>query len=93
MLKLPDDFEDYEAIVEAKGWFSEARLDQSGKTWRLTFYDHGRLAQEVDDAIRAGKLFFEPNLVVVESVTRSRMEQAANWLVETGQLDGLAPVK
>ena len=31
------------------------------------------------------KCFFEPNLVVVQSVTRSEMERAAEWLVQSGQ--------
>jgi hypothetical protein len=77
-LLLPRDFDDYEWEVRAKGFFSEARLSVSGTRYRLNFYDCVRLSQEIESELQRGRVFFEPNLVVVSSVTRSDMERAAD---------------
>ena len=81
-LVLPCEFDDYEWEVKAKGFFSEARLSVSGKRYRLTFYDPVRLSQEIEDELKRGELFFELNLVIVSSVTRSDMERAVESLMK-----------
>ena len=88
---LPADFSDYEWEVQAKGWFSEARITASGKHYRMNFYGPVRLGQEIESELERGGVFFEPNLVIVPSVTRSDMERAARYLVESGQLSSLIP--
>ena len=88
---LPDDFDDYEWEVKAKGCFSETRLIISGKNYRLNFYDPVRLGQEIVREIETGSVFFEPNVVVIKSVTRSDMQQAVETLLQSGQLTGLIP--
>jgi hypothetical protein len=80
---LPTDFADHEWEVEAKGWFSGATMVLSGKHYRLNFYDVVRLSQEIESELDRGSIFFEPNLVVVKSVTGSHMEQAARQLAES----------
>jgi hypothetical protein len=89
-LLFPGDFSDYEWEVKAKGSFSEARLAVSGKHYRLNFYDPVRLQQEIESELQCGLVFFEPNLVVVNSVTRSDMERAAEALVQSSQLSLIA---
>jgi len=84
-LVLPGDFDGYEWEVKAKGFFSEARLSVSGKRYRLTFYDPIRLSQEIEGELQRGELFFEPNLLIVNSVTRSGMERAVEALIKSGQ--------
>jgi hypothetical protein len=86
---LPADFDDYEWEVKAKGWFSEARMSVSGKTYRLSFYDAVRLGQEIESELQRGSVFFEPNLVVIQAVTRSDMERAAELLVQSGHVASL----
>lgn len=81
---LPADFADYEWEVSAKGWFSEALITIAEKQYRVTFYDAVRLSQEIESALENNTLFFEPNLVVVRSVTRAEMERAAEQLVHAG---------
>jgi len=88
-LVFPGDFDDYEWDVEAKGFFTEARLSASGKHYRLNFYDRVRLQQEIESQLQRGGVFFEPNLVVVGSVTRSDMERAADVLMRSGQAASL----
>jgi len=81
-LVLPEDFHDYEWEVEAKGYFTEAKLSASGKNYRLNFFESVRLQQEIKSDLERVGVFFEPNLVVVSSVTRANMERAAEVLVQ-----------
>lgn len=83
---LPSDFADYEWEVTAKGCFSEARISVAGKQYRLNFYDPVRLGQEIESELERGGVFFEPNLVIVRSVTRVDMQRAAEQLVQSDQL-------
>lgn len=80
---LPADFADYEWEVEAKGWFSQATLIVAGRRYRLNFYDPVRLSQTIEDHLERDGSFFEPNLVVVKSVTGSHMERAAERLAQS----------
>lgn len=89
LLKLPEDFDAYGWEVEAKGWFSDARLSLSGKEYRINFYDPARLAQEIADEHERGAVFCEPNLVVVRKVTRSAMHNAVEELVKSGRIGSL----
>jgi hypothetical protein len=82
-LELPDDFEDYGWEVEAKGWFSEARVIASDARYRINFYDPARLSQEIQDELASGRIFFEPNVIIVRAVTRANMERAAEELVRS----------
>jgi len=88
-LEFPKGFDDYASELESKGWFSEARLSFLGKKYRLSFYDPARLGQEVDADIQRGGVFFEPNIVVIPSLTRSNMEDAVAQLVESGGVNSL----
>ena len=83
---LPADFADREWEVEAKGWFPGAVMIVSGKYYQLIFYDPVRLGQEIASQLERGSIFFEPNLVVVKSVTGPNMEQAARQLAESDQV-------
>src|SRR5215510_4449472 len=88
-LILPEDFDEYEWEVTSKGWFGNALLNFSGRVFRLRFFDPVRLSQEIEDELKRGQAFFEPNLIVVRSVTRSEMDRAAELLVRSGQTSSL----
>ncbi|WFU83267.1 hypothetical protein QA645_11150 [Bradyrhizobium sp. CIAT3101] len=75
--------------MEAKGWFSDARIIASGARYPINFYDPVRLGQQIQDELALGRIFFEPNLVVVAAVTRANMETAAKALVQSGGLSSL----
>ncbi|UPK05137.1 hypothetical protein [Bradyrhizobium sp. 170] len=85
-LELPTDFEDYEWTLESKGWFSEARIVVTERRYQINFYDLARFTQTVEGEFERGQIFFEPNLVIVPSVTRAHMERAAEELVQSGQI-------
>ena len=86
-LCLPEDFDDYASDVRAKGCFSEAWITADGARYRIDFYDPVRLRQDVELTFKDGhSLFFEPNLVVIQEVTRAEMEKAANLLLHPAHL-------
>lgn len=86
-LTFPDDFDDFEWEVKSKGWFGDAKLNLLGKQYRLNFYDPVRLGQEIESELHRRTAFFEPNLVVIQSVTRSAMKSAVEILVRSGGAD------
>jgi hypothetical protein len=86
---FPEGFDDYASEVQSKGWFSDVRLVFLGKRYRITFYDAVRLGQEIQEEIQRGGIFFEPNLVVVESIGRQSIENAIQLLIETEKVSSL----
>ncbi|WP_271200024.1 hypothetical protein [Methylopila turkensis] len=88
-LVLPVDFDECASIVRCKGWFSDVKAIVGGARYSLTFYDPARLGQEIENEMEARGIFFEKNLIVVRSVTRSNMEKALVFLVATGQIAAL----
>jgi len=88
-LELPADFENYAREVEAKGWFSEARIITAERRYKISFYDLARLTQQIEGEFERGQIFFEPNLVIVQSITPACMERAAAELVQSGQVISL----
>ncbi|MFD1703939.1 hypothetical protein ACFSCV_13095 [Methylopila henanensis] len=88
-LVLPVDFDECEAIIIAKGWLSDVKAVVGEARYSLTFYDPVRLVEEAEDEMEKGGIFFEQNLVIVRSVTRSNMEKALVFLVTTGQIAAL----
>lgn len=90
-LTFPDGFEEYEWLLPSKGWFPGARLTVAGRTYSLTFYDKERLHQTIEEDVSARSVFFETNLVILESVTRYNMLRAAEYLIRSDQLSLLAP--
>ncbi|MFI6928098.1 hypothetical protein ACIBIZ_49795 [Nonomuraea spiralis] len=60
-------------------------IEWNGQCYRPVFYDPVRLGQEVADELARGTGFFrEPNLVVVDQVTRDCMEAAITALADNG---------
>jgi hypothetical protein len=90
-LTFPDDFDDYEWEVKSKGWFGDAKLKLLGKECRLNFYDPVRLGQEIESELHCRTAFFEHNLIVIQSVTRSDMKSAVEILVQSGEAGLLVP--
>ena len=88
-LVFPQGFDDYASEAHSKGWFSEARLTFQEKQHRINFYDPTRLRQEIEGEFQRGSVFFEPNLVVVPSVTRQNMEKAIEILIQSGGIRAL----
>src|SRR5262245_18385048 len=92
-IDFPAYFVDEAPLIEAKGWFADARVRWEGRVHRPVCSDPVRLAQEVADELAGSDPYFsEANLVVVERVTRPTTEAAvaaiasrrfAEWIPES----------
>ncbi|MFF5211952.1 hypothetical protein [Streptosporangium sp. NPDC000396] len=79
----PDYFDEEAPIIEDKGWFADVLVEWNGQSYRPVFYDPIRLGQTIADELRSRASFFrEPNLIVIDQVTRDHMEAAIAVLVE-----------
>ncbi|RKI45741.1 hypothetical protein D7Y27_09805 [Corallococcus sp. AB004] len=91
VLEFPPGFEDSDWEVEAKGWLPGVVAVIHGRRYTLTVYDPARLTQDVDEALKGGRVFLERNLVVVASVTRERIASGIQEIVQTGRVGDLRP--
>lgn len=91
ILQFPPGLEDYDWEVEAKGWLPGVVAVIDDRRYTLTVYDPARLAQDVEDVLKEGGAFLEPNLVVVASVTRESIASAIQEIVQTGRVVHLCP--
>ncbi|KVN90173.1 hypothetical protein WJ70_18580 [Burkholderia ubonensis] len=72
---------------EEKGFLEGVHVTSEGGDVQLNFYDMTRFAQDAADSVRNNGFFYMAGVVIVESVSRTHMEAAAQRIVE----DGLAP--
>lgn len=89
VLEFPPGFEDYAWEVESKGWLRGVVAVIDGRRYTLTVYDPVRLAQDVEEELKLGAVFLEPNLVVVASVTREHIAAAVREIVRGGRVGEL----
>jgi hypothetical protein len=90
-LELPQYFDEYAWEVESKGWLQGVIATIDGRRYLLTFYDPTRLSQDIEEQLVREQCFFEPNLIVVRSVTREYIEASVAAIVATGGQAALAP--
>jgi hypothetical protein len=84
-MRWPDYFDEQAPLIESKGWFADVLIEWNGQCYRPVFYDPIRLGQVVADELTHGAGFFrDPNLVVVDRVTRVCMEAAVTALINDG---------
>ncbi|KWF35814.1 hypothetical protein WL88_14225 [Burkholderia diffusa] len=73
---------------EEKGFLQDVLITSEGAgDVQLNFYDMTRFAQDAADSVRTNGFFYMTGVVIVESVSRTHIEAAAQRIVE----DGLAP--
>jgi len=87
-----DERSQYEA--RDRGWVGTACVQTAdGATYRVTFYDTVRLAQDLEYEVESGRMCIaEPGLIVLPEVTLENMETAIRSLAEDGYFDNLRPV-
>ncbi len=90
-VEFPEGFDGYAREVEAKGWLPDVIVTINAQRYSVTFYDPARLAQDIEDELKASAAFFQCNLLVIPSVTRTRMEEAIASLARTGAYTGMTP--
>lgn len=91
VLEFPAGFEEWEWEAEAKGWLPGVVAVIEGRRYTLTVYAPARLAQDVVEELKSGKVFLERNLVVVASVTRESIAAAVQEIIRTMRLGDLQP--
>jgi hypothetical protein len=69
--------------TEARGYLP-ATLSDGRREIDVVFYDPTRLAQDIEAEVRSRARFASPPIVVVPSVTRSAVEEAAQALADQG---------
>ena len=62
-----------------------------GKQYRLNFYDPERLAYDVKNTLENHNWFIDDNVIVVKSVDRIQMQDAAEYLVKSGRINFFRP--
>lgn len=90
-IMFPADFEEWEWEAEKKGWLAGVEVATSEARYLLVFYDAHRLSQDLEDELRTAPSFYEPNLVVVESVTRTNIVAAIDKVMAELGGEGLVP--
>lgn len=91
-LHFPPEYEAEEWIWTSKGYVVvEVEVgSRPAARYSLTVRDVTRLAQDVEAELADGRMFSEPNVVVVRSVDRESIEGAVRSLAERG-FHGLVP--
>jgi hypothetical protein len=96
IVRFPDDFDERaEFEMTSRGYLSRATVESAdGSEYEAYFTDAVRLAQTLEDEATAGCPYFaEPNLIVLEEVTRSAIERAVRGLWESGYFGHLKPLR
>jgi len=83
------------AECQARGYRSHVSAELAdGERFPLVFYDPVRLTQDLESEVESGSpCLAEPGLIVLEEVTREKMQAAVNRLAEEGYFDALRPEK
>ena len=83
---LPDDIDEIEWLIEAKGCF---RLDVEIETeiYEFNFYDSVRLIQKMNDCFDCNTYFLEQNLVVLPMVNILNMWAFIEQLIDTVEIN------
>ena len=83
---LPDDIDEIEWLIEAKGCF---RLDVEIETeiYEFNFYDSVRLIQKMNDCSDCNTYFFEQNLVVLPMVNILNMRAFIEQIIDTVEIN------
>jgi hypothetical protein len=80
--------------AEERGYLSHVKVDVDGDVYPVTFYDCGRLAQDLEYEVSAGRMCVaEVGMIVLPAVTLVNMQIAVDWLSKVRYFDSLRPVQ
>jgi hypothetical protein len=69
---------------EEKGFLEGVLVTSEGREITLNFYDTTRFAQDAADGIHDSGFFYISSIVIVESVSRRHIEEAAQKIIDSG---------
>lgn len=96
IVHFPDAFDERaEFEMPARGYLADSTVELAdGSKYEVYFTDPVRLAQTLEDEAAAGCPYYaEPNLIVLEEVTRPAIEEAVRGLWESGYFGHLKPLR
>ncbi len=68
--------------TESKGYLYGVKLKTKKSTYELVFYDPIRLQQELEMEVKDNLYFHEPNLIILENITKEAIENAIKKYVK-----------
>ena len=78
--------------MEMKGWFPAAKIKYDNKIYHLTIYDLTSLSQDISNELSVKQpVFFEKNLIVVETVNTKNIKTAIDYLIKIGAFASFIP--
>lgn len=86
---FPDGYEEFEGLTEAKDCVTASITTDAKKTYLIYFVTPARAAQDADDELARRPAHFEQNLVFVKATDRDSILAAAEFLIQSGALNGM----
>src|SRR5690349_17949949 len=87
-LSAPDDFDEVDwAEIEDRGVLVGARLVHGDREFPVVVYDAVRIGQDAERGTEGDVVLYEPNVVMVEHLTRESAEAAVAHLAKAGSFD------
>jgi hypothetical protein len=96
VVRLPHSFDERaEYEMTSRGYLAQSIVElPDGSQFEVYFIEPVRLAQTLGDEASAGRPFYaEPNMILVEEVTRASIEEAVRGLWESGFFTRLKPIR
>ena len=87
-------FDDHQAFeAESRGCLDHVCVEIRGARYPVSFYDPGRLRQDLEEMTKHGQPFIaELGMIVVPAVTLENMYNAVRMLNKVGFFAGLVPL-
>ncbi len=82
-----DEFVQFE--TENKGYLFGVKLKSKSNIYELVFYDIGRLKQEAEDENKEYDYFHEPNLIILNKITKESIEKAISNMFDKNEMEYL----
>jgi len=92
-IRFPVEYDDdlIQFEIEHKGYYWAELLDKrNNNKYSISFYDKGRLLQDITDTLSKDALFFESNMVIIKKVTKDEMINAIIKLIDDNLVVHLA---
>ncbi len=81
---LNDEFIQFE--TESKGYLYGVKIEVELNVYELVFYDAVRLKQDAEELCKELGYFHEPNLIILDKVSKESIEKAILTLIEKDEL-------
>ena len=88
-LRLPEGYDEYEGLSEAKGWTQGTLALSDGRQFSIYFVTPERLAQDAALELASEDFYFEQNLILVRATDRLSLQAAVEALIAAKKIGQL----